>query len=84
MTQQVFAQFGSQNIIDKSNAINPTGLITADLNNDGFKDIIASQGFGGQVSYYLNQGDNTFGSGQVLTSVVFPWSSASGDFDNDG
>ncbi len=81
----IFGQFSSPNLID-TNTINITGIITADINNDNLKDIIVTRKFSASIiSYYLNQGDLTFGPettiepGNNLFTKI-----ATGDFNNDG
>lgn len=82
---QNYAQFGSRNIIENNN-IGITEIVSEDLNNDGFLDIIISQELNlKRVSYYLNNGDGTFGSQQTIAlNIEGAQTVATGDFNNDG
>lgn len=64
-------QFGSQQIID-STVYGVTKIVTADIDNDGFLDIITSQKYfnNNKISYFLNSGSSTFGSQIILTTNV--------------
>lgn len=85
LTLNIYGQFASPNLID-SNTTKITSIITTDINNDNLKDIIVTRKFDTSIiSYYLNQGNSTFGT----ETVIEPGSSqvtkiASGDFNNDG
>jgi hypothetical protein len=82
-----YGQFGPVQIIDNTlNLRNLTEIITADLNNDGFRDVIFSQaGITSKIVYYLNNGDGSFSSGNQLNGTAFSFNSISaGDFNNDG
>lgn len=84
-TQHMFGQFGPQNIIETSlNKI--TDIATVDINNDNFNDIVVTKQFNPiSVSYFLNQGNNTFGIEQsIANNFQKPRTIASGDFNNDG
>ncbi len=80
-----YAQFGSRNIIENS-LIGITKIVSEDLNNDGFEDIIISQNLSfDKISYYLNNGDGTFGSQQTIAlDIENAETVATGDFNNDG
>ncbi|WP_196888770.1 T9SS type A sorting domain-containing protein [Aureivirga sp. CE67] len=81
-----FGQFSDRTIID-SDAIGITEIITADLNNDSFEDIVVSQKFSqnNQIGFYLNQGNGTFENQQIIANGInFPLSVASEDLDGNG
>lgn len=81
------AQFGPINIIDADPSMsNFVDMITVDLDNNGFLDIVISASSqSGGAYYYLNQGDNTFSSKIALNQPSnFPRFLASADFNNDG
>ncbi|OUR90916.1 hypothetical protein A9Q87_13350 [Flavobacteriales bacterium 34_180_T64] len=81
----IFGQFSSPNLIDTNTSL-ITSIITADINNDNFKDIIVTRKFSTSIiSYYLNQGGLTFGP----ETIIEPGNNqitkiATGDFNNDG
>ena len=84
-TSTIFGQFSSPNLID-TNTANITNIITADINNDNFKDIIVTRKISSSIiSYYLNQGDLTFGPETIIeTGSTLFTKIAAGDFNNDG
>ena len=81
----IFGQFSSPNLIDTNTAL-ITNIITADINNDNFKDIIVTRKFSSSIiSYYLNQGDLTFGPETIIEPGNNQFTKiAAGDFNNDG
>jgi hypothetical protein len=82
----VKAQFGSQQIID-GDVFGITKIITTDLNNNGFQDIITSQKYfnNHKVSYFLNTGGESFGPQIILTTnVTTPEGVSAGDLNGDG
>jgi hypothetical protein len=82
---QVYCQFGPRKLLESSN-IGITEVITADINNDGFNDIIVAQKYVyDKVSFYLNLGNETFGNNQLIKSgIENPLSLTSGDYNDDG
>jgi len=80
-----FCQFSSPILID-NDATQITNIITADINNDNFKDIIVTRKFSASIiSYYLNLGNSTFGPETVIETGSSHYTKiASGDFNNDG
>jgi len=67
----VVAQFGPQQIIDPD-IFGITKIVTADLNNNGFQDLITSQKYhnNSKISIFLNSGLESFGSQVTISSNV--------------
>jgi len=79
-----FAQFGDRNMLETSNT-GITQIITADINNDGFNDIIVAQKYGyDRLAYYLNMGDGNFASPISFKTFNDPKTISASDFDKDG
>jgi len=81
-----FSQFPIRTIID-STASGITTMVTADFNNDGFRDLVVSQKYtqNNKVAVYFNNGNETFDTSQVIGSnIYYPLSVAVGDFNADG
>ncbi len=77
------AQFGSPIIIDSTISQTVIKIITADLNNDGKKDIITSH-YQDQINWYNNLG-GTFSSKQNITNnISHPFHLDVGDANGDG
>lgn len=58
---------------------------TADLNGDGYEDIVATGNWDNKVSWYINKGNNTFSAEQVINDSL--WDAVGlhpVDIDNDG
>lgn len=82
----VSAQFGPVTIIDdtaSSGGIKK--IVTGDLNNDGFKDVVVAQAYNiDNVSYYLNNGEGGFSEKVVIDSDIDdPVYVTIADFNND-
>lgn len=81
-----FSQFPIREIID-STATGITKIETADINNDGYRDIVVSQKYSqnNKVAFYLNNGDQTFDTSQVIgNNINYPLGVSVGDFNADG
>ncbi|MBK9357329.1 MAG: T9SS type A sorting domain-containing protein [Bacteroidales bacterium] len=76
------AQFGGPEIVDNTITSTIVNIITADLNNDGKKDIITSH-YQNQINWYNNSG-GTFSSEQSITeSMSHPYHLDVGDANGD-
>lgn len=70
--------------------LNPAGMASADLNGDGYPDLVAANanflpGIGnGQVSIQMNNGDGTFGAPSFIEVGKTPASVVIDDYDFDG
>jgi len=59
-------------------------ITLADLDSDGFPDIVAVLEYSSQIAVLSNQHDGTFGSAVTYATGTTPMSAAAGDIDNDG
>ncbi len=79
------AQKGPINILDSSLATaGISGIASADLDNDGRKEVITSTtGNAGRIGYYKNQTNNTFSTFTLIAPFASCRGFAVGDFNND-
>jgi len=63
---------------------NPRQLAIADINNDGFSDMLVCNLWDNNISVFVNNGDGTFTPQKKYQSDYNPVSIAPADFDNDG
>lgn len=80
------AQIGPVEIIDNSpQAVGISKIVSADLDQNGYNDIIASiSGSAGKLGYYLNTNGSDFSAFQLIDNVSVSEGVATGDFNNDG
>ena len=82
------AQFGAAQIIDDATTSSGiTGMATADLNNDGFVDLVTSNGYNqGRVTAYMNNAGDLFDAAPVTVDADAPLAEAvtTADLDQDG
>lgn len=63
----------------------PSDVYSADINDDGFVDILTvSRDNGGNVVWWMNNGNGAFESKQVVSGFASPRSVRAGDIDSDG
>jgi hypothetical protein len=62
----------------------PTSVAVGDFNNDGFPDILATDGPSNHLVLFLSNGDGTFASPVRYPVWQYPISAAVGDFNGDG
>ena len=78
------AVFPSQTALTTSQAY-ASSVFIVDMDNDGFKDVIAASQNDNTVAWYHNNHDGTFGGKQVITSTAFGAIAVrAADLDNDG
>jgi len=83
-TQPWAQDFGPPQVITTAE-YGPRSIFAADLDGDGYADVLSASEGDNKVSWYANQGDGSFGSRQVITiSVARPMSAYAADLDNDG
>ncbi len=74
----------SSEIVLSDNATDVNSIYPADLNMDGFMDVIASEAGANRISVYLNDGDNNFTKSTVSSSISNVRKVSSFDVNNDG
>lgn len=82
-----FGQIGSVNFIDSTFTTSGVSMLTsADLDNDGDEEIIASfTGSSGKLAYFENLSNGVFSNTMTkIDSISFTSGVAVGDFNNDG
>ena len=73
--------------IDGLRGLNTVGVVAADLDNDGFTDLLLTTGQGDHCHLLLNEGGQTFVDRSSAAGITHPaWSSSAtlADYDGDG
>ena len=83
-----FTEIGGEAGLDATDMFVSTGVVTGDLNNDGFRDVVLTPHIGGHPLLFLNNGDKTFteisetaGLDQIVAQAH---AAALGDINKDG
>lgn len=85
INSNLYSQFANPIMIESNTGL-ITNIVTADINNDNLKDIILTKKLSTNslISYYLNQGDFTFGPEvTIATGSSIVTNISIGDFNND-
>lgn len=78
------SMFGNFQQADPGTAIPPSMDKAADVNNDGYKDIVSVSKDSNKIAVALNTGNNSFSSSTIYTSTIGPRVLDVGDLNNDG
>lgn len=87
LSVNAFAQFSEAVIIDDTTLSGGIKkIITADINNDSFADIIVAQPFNiNNIACYINNGSGGFSERQIIDAdLSYPVGVTTGDFNADG
>jgi flagellin len=74
--------FGS--ISHYATGVDSFGLSAADLNGDGFTDVLVSAGTGTGAAVLFSNGDGTFGTAASISTSASNYTVTAGDFNGDG
>ncbi len=82
----LYAQFGAQQVIDETNVLSPWSISVADIDGDGYLDVLSASSTDDTLAWYKNlDGLGTFGEKQIITSFLDETRFITGaDIDNDG
>jgi hypothetical protein len=73
-----------QSAVNYPTGLRPTAVVTGDLNNDTYPDIVTANANSNDVSVFLNQGDGTFAAAVSYSVGNSPRSLVLADFNADG
>ncbi len=76
--------FGPQRVIVYNEADGATSVHAADLDGDGYLDILASSVLNNKIAWYKNLGAGNFGTQQIITTANGVRSVYAADLDGDG
>jgi|GEM_PF-3765994 len=60
------------------------GVVSADLNKDGYLDLVTDEANGDEIQIWFNNGDGSYGSAQYIKKIGTVTSFAFADYNNDG
>ncbi len=63
--------FGDEQIIIQSNARSASDVYAADLDGDGYKDILSASAADNKIAWYKNNGNGNFGAQQIITTDAY-------------
>lgn len=63
---------------------NPTGVVLADVNNDGILDMVICNDYNNTIDVFLGTSGGSFQSPIIVPAYGFPYNIFAGDFNNDG
>ena len=81
-----YAQFSLGKIITTNNVSSPTSVFSADLDRDGYIDILSSSSADNKIAWYKNDGNNHFSTQKLITDSLKQASSVKAtdlDLDSD-
>ena len=80
---QIF--FAPEQVIAQSETLNPMRVVAADLDGDGYPDVLVASSIDSKISWYSNDGLGNFGAQQVISTLASGVNAAyPADLDGDG
>ncbi len=80
---QIF--FAPEQVIAQSETLNPMRVVAADLDGDGFPDVLVASSIDSKISLYKNDGFGNFGAQQIISTLSSGVNAAyAADLDGDG
>jgi VCBS repeat protein/type IX secretion system substrate protein len=76
--------FGMEQIITNQVGNGARSVHSADINNDGYNDILSASSVDGKIAWFKNLGNNSFDTARVITTDVGVLSIYAIDLDGDG